>query len=180
MSLWKVSSGLIEQSKRDLLRLDKPRHHLSVRLFRKGRQKGRQKPIFKLSAWFVPFWLQIVNVRRVVRRDSKIKTSLSLTDKNPIFNGMGAIASSNNGVTFTLSWMDWQFLFWSVVFNDLARGLLFKEHEYIQVFHLSKISLLSHDQTVLHEWGGPWQIVSVDTKAMSTWIATCFQKMFSL
>lgn len=144
MSLWKVSSGITEQSKRDLLRLDKPRHHLSVLLFRKGRQKGRQKPIFKLSAWFVPFCLQIVNVRRVVRRDSKIKTSLSLADQNPIFNGMQAIASSNNRATSTL--LDCQFPFWSIVFNDLSRDLVFKEHEYIQVFQLSKISLLFHDQ----------------------------------
>lgn len=46
---------LLNIAKEDLLRLDKPRHHLSVHLFRKGRQKRRQKPIFKLSAWFVLF-----------------------------------------------------------------------------------------------------------------------------
>lgn len=150
---------LLSRAKRDLLRLDKPRHHLSVHLFRKGRQKGRQKPIFKLSAWFVLFWLQIVNVRRTVRRDDKIKTSLSLADQNPIFNGLRAIASFNNQATLTFSQLvSFHFEVWFLM--TYLEIYFLKNMNIFRCFIYQKLLFLFRDQTVFYKCAGPWHSVS--------------------
>ena len=174
-----MSSDIIEfRAKRDFLRLYKPRHHLSVHLFRKGRQKGRQKPIFKLSVWFVLFWLQIVNVRRMVRRDSKIKHHFHQQIKLS-FLMVWAIISFNNGATLTLSrFVSFHFKVWFLM--TYLEIYFLKNMNIFRCFIYQKLPLLFCDQTVLYKCAGPWQTVSVHAKAMSTWIATHFWKTFPL
>lgn len=106
------------QVKVKLLRLNKTRHPLSVYSL----EKGRQKPIFKLSAWFVLSLLQIVNVRRLWEEAVKSKRHSVSRSKPPFLMVWKLYWALTTEWYYSLSC---QSRFRSVVSNDPPRGFRF-------------------------------------------------------